>query len=176
MKHRMADRCRPGKNHHRRASGQTHLSGASPTVVLCQGINAMRVRNNTSSVRSYILSLHAFTRSKIRMSLHETYRAVKRPLLDSIQIIDGSIGCVPLSRRLASRELRVCSTPTRMTWTRPPAACASPRAQMPTRGPPSAKAGRTQRVRGSQTGKPAHSRWAAHSIQPAHLTLGPPVN
>jgi hypothetical protein len=63
------------------------------------------------------------------------------------------------------------ATPTRMTWTRPPTACASPRAQMPTRGPPSAKAGRAQRVRGSQTGKPAYSRWAAHSIQPAHLTV-----
>jgi len=54
VKCRMADRCRPGKNHHRRASGQMHLSGASPTVVLCEGTNAMRVRNNTSSVRSYI--------------------------------------------------------------------------------------------------------------------------
>jgi len=50
----MADHCRPGKNHHRRASGQTHLFGALPTVVLCQGTNAMRVRNNTSSVRSCI--------------------------------------------------------------------------------------------------------------------------
>jgi len=54
VKCRMADRCRPGKNHHCRASGQTHLFGALPTVVLCQGTNAMRVRNNTSSVRSCI--------------------------------------------------------------------------------------------------------------------------
>jgi hypothetical protein len=42
------------RNDHRRASGLTHLSGASPTVVLCQGTNAMRVRTNTSFVLSYI--------------------------------------------------------------------------------------------------------------------------
>jgi hypothetical protein len=48
------DCCKRGRNDHRRASGQTHMSGALPTVVLCQGTNVMRVRNNTSSVRSYI--------------------------------------------------------------------------------------------------------------------------
>jgi hypothetical protein len=44
----------PRKNHDRRASGQTRLSGALPTVVPCQGTNAMWVRSNTSSTRSYI--------------------------------------------------------------------------------------------------------------------------
>jgi hypothetical protein len=54
------------ENHHCRASGQTHLFGASPMVVLCQGTNAMRVRNNTSSVRSYIGQPRALVRENIQ--------------------------------------------------------------------------------------------------------------
>ncbi len=84
-------------------------------------------------------------------------RASKSPevLVGFMQIIciDASISCVLLSRRLASR---VCSTPLECLGHAPPAACASPRAQMPTQrksrqDPASARKPPENRLHGGET-------------------------